>query len=374
MIDDLETPCVLIDRPRLQQNIRWVQERANAYNLKVRPHSKTHKCVEIARLQQEAGAVGITVAKTDEALVFLRAGIQSVTIAYPLVVESKLDRLLPAAGEVGSELRLVVDSPTGAEAISRAATRHAATIPVFVKIDVGLHRCGLREDDPQLLELAQKIEQHPFLKLAGLLSHAGHAYGAQDAAEVRQIAHEEAGILHRVRDQLERDGIPVPEVSVGSTPTVLASDCYDAITEIRPGNYVFMDRTPLRLGLIEPERIALSVLATVVSSNSDYLIIDAGSKTFSSDRGAHGIAGVEGFGLAYPVEHFQDTGHEIVIVKLSEEHGFIARNGVDLPIGAKVRVIPNHACAVANLTEMYMVVEQDRVVDQWTVAARGKVR
>ena len=370
----IETPCVLLDETRLKNNIQLIAEIATAQNVCVRPHIKTHKCFDILRLQIDAGAVGITASKTDEALMFINNGVESVTIAYPLVVDSKLDRLIQACRSRDVDLRLIADSFAGVEAISRVAKRYDTKVNIFLKIDVGLHRCGLTEDDPLLMELANAINHDPSLNFLGLLSHAGHAYGVPTADDVRQIAREECQIMDRVRRQLEHNGIEVKEISVGSTPTVLASDSYDGITEIRPGNYAFMDRTPLRLELIEPNQIALSVLATVVSANSDYFIVDTGSKVLSSDLGAHGIAGMNGYGLAYPVDKFEDKAYETVVLKLSEEHGFVERRNFEIPIGSKIRVIPNHSCVAANLADTYTVIRDDEVIDQWEIHARGKVR
>ena len=373
-LDQIETPAMLLDAARLRHNMRAIQELANLHKLHLRPHIKTHKCLEIARLQLEEGAVGITAAKTDEALPFVQDGVPSLTIAYPLVSDAKLDRLIQACQRHGTDLRLVVDSAAGKQAITRAGQRHGARIGVFLKIDVGLHRCGLDPDDPLLPQLAQELRADSALDFCGILAHAGHVYGARDRAAAQDTARQELEILARVRQELEGSGIEVAEVSIGSTPTVLAAASFAGATELRPGNYVFMDRTPLRLGLIEDERIALSVLATVVSSNADYLIIDSGSKTLSSDQGAHGIAGMKGYGLAYPTDRFQDKEAEMVVAKLSEEHGFVERKGCDLSVGSQVRIVPNHSCTVANLLDPYLVVHDGRVVDQWQVAARGQVR
>ena len=370
---DLETPHILLDQDRLQANIQLIQNIANARGINVRPHIKTHKCLELARQQIDAGAVGITSSKVNEALVFINDGIRSVTVAYPLVVASKLDRLIAAAKAHDVDLRLIVDSPAGVDAIAQVAGRHQKQISIFVKIDVGLHRCGLSEDDPGVIELTQKILQEPALNFVGLLSHAGHVYGAKDGDAARQIAQEECQIMNRARKKLESNGIKVSEVSIGSTPTILANDNYDGITEIRPGNYVFMDRTPLRLDLIGLDQIAFSVLATVVSQNSDYFIIDTGSKTLSSDQGAHGIAGMEGFGLAYPVDRFEDKNYEMGVAKLSEEHGFVERKDFDLPVGSTIRLIPNHSCVVANLLDTYTVLKDGQITEQWDIVARGHV-
>ena len=370
---ELETPNILLDLGRLQVNIQLIQNIASQRGVNVRPHIKTHKCLEIARQQINAGAVGITASKVDEALVFINNGISSVTVAYPLVVASKLDRLIAAAHAHDVDLRLIVDSPTGENAIGKTAEKHQKQISIFLKIDVGLHRCGLTEDDSGLVELVQKIVQEPALNFVGLLSHAGHTYGAENMDAARAIAKEECEILMRVRNNLESVGIEVSEVSVGSTPGTLASDSYDGITEIRPGNYVFMDRMPLRLKLIELNQIALSVLATVVSQNSDYFIIDAGSKTLSSDKGAHGMSGMEGFGLAYPANRFEDKDYKMIVAKLSEEHGFVLRKDFNLEIGAKLRLVPNHSCVVANLLDTYTVLKDGHITEQWEIAARGRV-
>ena len=370
---DLETPHILLDQDRLQANIQLIQDIGNTRGVNVRPHIKTHKCLELARQQIDAGAVGITSSKVDEVLVFINNGIRSVTVAYPLVVDSKLDRLIAAARAHDVDLRLIVDSTAGVNAIAQVAGRHQKQISIFLKIDVGLHRCGLTEDDPGLVELVQKVVQEPALNFVGLLSHAGHTYGADDADAARKIAQEECKIMNRVRKRLESNGIEVSEVSVGSTPGTLASDSYDGITEIRPGNYIFMDRMPLRLKVIELNQIALSVLATVVSQNSDYFIIDAGSKTLSSDQGAHGMPGMEGFGLVYPADRFEDTDHEMIVTRLSEEHGVVIRKDFDLETGSKVRLVPNHSCVVANLLDTYAVLKDGQIVEQWDVDARGQV-
>lgn len=372
MLAALETPVVLVEHSRLMENIRWARELSRQHGVALRPHVKTHKCLEIARLQMEEGAVGITASKTDEALAFITAGVPSVTVAYPIVDQAKAARLLGAAREHGTDLRVVVDGEEGLACLSRAAARTDMPIGVYIEVDVGLRRCGLKEEDPRLMQLAERVRASSSVRLHGLLSHAGHAYGARDAEEVRAIAAEECAILGRVRRRLERAGIPVPEVSVGSTPTVLASESYEGITEIRPGNYVFMDRTPVRLGLVGVERVALTVLATVVSANEGFFIIDAGSKVLSSDLGAHGTGGGTGFGLAFAAERPLGSGAVLEIEKLSEEHGFVKRGGADLAVGSRLRVIPNHACPVVNLADELVVVNGE--ITRWPVMARGRVR
>lgn len=371
--EDIETPAVIVDRPVMEANIQAMQTLAHRHGLRLRPHIKTHKSLAIAGLQMAAGACGVTAAKVDEAIPFIKDGVGSLTLAQPQLIGSKLDRLLEAAKLQDCDLRLVVDSREGLELLASKAADHRYPVGVFVKIDVGLHRCGCRADDPLVANLAGRIQQHPQLALRGLLAHAGHAYGAADRCAVAAIAEDERRTLLAAARRLEAAGLPVPEISVGSTPTVLAAERFDGITEIRPGNYVFMDRTPLRLGLIDRGQIALSVLTTVISGNPHYWIIDAGSKTFSSDSGAHGSGTGADFGCGWPVAQFGDPSFALTLVRLSEEHGFIPRADGDLALGSRIRVLPNHACPVVNLTPALVMIDSDTVAE-WPVEARGRVR
>lgn len=369
----IDTPAVVLDQEKLEANIRRIQALADRHGVKLRPHAKTHKSIRIARMQLDAGAVGLTAAKPEEARVFLQAGVPSVTLAYPLIAPAKLSRLLAWAADAGSDLNLIVDSREGLTRLTETVTTSGIRPGVFIKIDVGLHRCGLSEEDPRILELARAAHQHSSLRFLGLLSHAGHAYGAGDAETVGKIAEAERRQMLRIRDRLVKKGIPVPEISIGATPTVLAAQRFDGVTEIRPGNYVFLDRTPVRQGLAEADAVALTVVASVVSRNSDYLVIDTGSKTLSSDQGAHGTPGGSGFGIGQPLDDFGGPDGWFQIERLSEEHGLIPRSQADLPLGARVRIIPNHACPVANLAGVYHVVG-NRGAETWPVDAAGMVR
>lgn len=370
---DVETPAVVIDRERLLANLDRVAGIATRHGVRLRPHVKTHKCLEIAHLQLERGAVGITASKVDEALVFIAQGLKSVTVAYPLVDPRKVHRLLTAARDYDTDLRVTVDSSHGVEVLAQVATELGVPVGVFLEIDVGLRRCGVAEDSPELVQLERLIAGRSNLHFLGLLSHAGHAYGSADRAGVELIAAEECAILRRVRGTLENAGIEVAEVSIGSTPTVLASVDYAGITEIRPGNYVFMDRTPVRLGLATLEQVALTVVATVVSRNDAFLITDAGSKVLSSDLGAHGTGSAGGFGVAFPLDGAPVGAAGLNVAKLSEEHGFIERTA-DIPVGTRLRIVPNHACPVVNLADELLVLSDECLIARWRVAARGCVR
>jgi D-serine deaminase-like pyridoxal phosphate-dependent protein len=371
-LSQFETPRVLLDHARLVRNIEWAQALAQRHQLTLRPHIKTHKSLEIAKMQLSHGASGITCAKPDEALVFIRNCVPSVTVAYPVIHPAKLERLLGAARENATDLRMVVDSDENVAALSDAAAKSGMVIPVYVEIDVGLHRCGVREDEPRLVPLVKSVVDSDVLRFVGILSHAGHAYGASGEEEARRIARQECEQMIRIQHLLSRHRIPVQEVSIGSTPTILANDSYAGITELRPGNYVFMDLLPLRLHLIKADQIALSILATVVSANTDFFIIDAGSKVLSSDSGAHGTISAAGYGVAFELMDYEAQQKPLSVTRLSEEHGFVRRDGRHLKVGSLLRILPNHACPVVNLAESYLVLKNGKP-ETWKVDARARV-
>ena len=369
----LETPAVVVDRSVLEANLQAMQRIARQAGLRLRPHAKTHKCVTIARLQMALGACGLTAAKVDEALVFMHAGVPSITLAHPQVSAAKLDRLLAGAGATGCDLGLIVDSPEGLALLQARTAALGVRVGAYLKVDVGLHRCGLAADDPRCTMLAAGMTQAPGIDFRGLLSHAGHVYGAQDRQEAGRIAEEERQQMVGLAARLEAAGLRVAEISVGATPTVLAANDFAGVTEIRPGNYVFLDRACLQMGLAAESQIALWILTTVVSQNAHFAIVDAGAKTLSSDRGAHGRESAEGFGLAYPLDRARAVPAPLVVTRLSEEHGFIPRPPGGLPIGSRLRLLPNHACAVANLTRQLTVVD-GATCTLWPVEAAACVR
>ncbi|MCA1944190.1 MAG: alanine racemase [Desulfovibrio sp.] len=385
----LETPAVLVDRARLDANIHRMQAKAAALGVALRPHAKSHKSVEVARLQLAAGAVGLTVATVEEACAFLQAGISSLTMAYPQPQSAKLDRCMALAIAQGAELQFVADGLPVLTALADAAARHPRSAAnahgdsrwgVFLKVDVGLGRCGVAPESGVLVELAQAISRFPALRLAGILSHAGHAYAAADRQGVAAIAGDETLKMALARMRLEDAGFPPPVVSVGATPTALAAESFPGQQELRPGNYVFLDLQAVRLGLATLDDPALWVLATVVSRNWKYCILDAGSKTLSSDAGPHGMilpadadadADLPRHGLAFPLR-LESPGDAdgYPIVKLSEEHAFMVHHGIGPRVGEQVRILPAHACSVANLTEQLTVIHTDGRLEAWPVLAR----
>jgi D-serine deaminase-like pyridoxal phosphate-dependent protein len=275
----------------------------------------------------------------------LENGLFPVTLAYPLTDVDTVKQLLDAAPEENA-IRFIADSLAVIETIVEAARRSGRKATVFLKVNVGLNRCGVDPTDASAIALASMIDRHPSLIFAGLLSHAGHAYGAAEPERIRAIAATEREILLELRRKLEAAGIVVPVISVGSTPTILANAGFEGIDEIRPGNYVFYDLTAVRLGLVKRNELALGVAARIISVNSHYAIANVGSKTLSSDLGAHGTSGTSTYGEAWVL----DRREPLRVMKLSEEHAFLEPAGQPLEIGTAVLILPNHSCPVANLS------------------------
>ena len=366
-LSELPTPQVLIDRQRLENNIDHVQQMASAAGMRLRPHAKTHKSPDVAKMQIARGAVGICCAKIGEAEVFADAGIADIRLPYP-VNPSNAPRLLPLLDR--ASISIIVDDLDVARGWSDVMTATGRTLDVLVKVDVGFHRCGIDPDaDP--LGFVQQIASLPNLRLRGLLSHAGHGYHAASEDELCAVAQQEVETLTRIRDGAARSGISLDEVSVGATPTLRHSVRQRGVTELRPGNYVYFDRTQLALGAARLDDCALTVLATVVARHPGRIVLDSGSKTLTNDT-ARGISTAPGYGAVLTAAGEIDPA--LVIERLSEEHATVRTVGdTALRPGDRVRVLPNHACTVSNLVDIVRLVEGEIVVDSLPVAARGRI-
>jgi D-serine deaminase-like pyridoxal phosphate-dependent protein len=369
-LQDLPTPQVVIDHARLTANISRAQELANAAGVALRPHAKTHKSPVIASWQIERGAVGVCCAKLGEAEVFVDAGIRNLRLPYP-VNPSNASRVLALMDR--ATISIIVDHLDVARGWSDAMQRAGRTLDVLIKVDVGFHRCGI-DPDGDALGFIQKISSMPGLRLRGLLSHAGHGYGANSEQELCEVAQREAETLTSLRDKATASGIRLEELSVGATPTLRFSARQRGLSELRPGNYVYFDRTQVALDAASLDDCALTVLATVVSKHPGRIILDCGSKTLTNDQ-ARGISKVPGYGavLVSP-ESPRAVDESLSIERLSEEHATVRVTGsTALEPGDRVYVVPNHACVVSNLVDAVRLVEGDRVIDTLPVAARGKI-
>jgi D-serine deaminase-like pyridoxal phosphate-dependent protein len=374
---DLRTPAVLVDRMRARRNIDRMQAAATARGIRLRPHAKTHKSPVIARWQIERGAAGICCAKLGEAEVFADAGIKDIRIPYPLS-PANADRLIALAPR--TRLSFVVDHQSVAAAWSRALHAAAVTVDVLVKVDVGFHRCGIDASVESAVPFIREVANLPGLRFRGLLSHAGHAYHATSEAHLQDIAAAEARTLVALAAAARAAGVTIKELSAGCTPTARYSLQQDGLTEYRPGNFVYFDRTQVGLGAATLDDCALTVLARVVSAPSrDRIVLDAGSKALSSDA-ARGFQPAAGYGLACaaaPGSQPSDTMQvrpNLVIERLSEEHATVRVTNGDpgLAPGDVVRIVPNHSCVVSNLVDQAWLVDGAEVC-ALPIAARGRI-
>ena len=362
MFEDLDTPSVLLDLDRLEVNIARMSAIAREAGVALRPHAKSHKLPQIAELQLTAGAVGLTVAKLGEAEVFVGHGVDDVFVAYPLWGETKWRRLCELS--VRARVSVSLDSQEAVVGLGEAASARGLEIPVRVELDTGFQRCGV-PDAGAVVALARRIAETPGVAFDGLMSFAGQSYEQRTAAEIDGVANDDAELLLAAAEALRQAGLFVSTVSAGGTPTARQMAAVAGITEIRPGAYALSDRDQAALGWGSTDDCALTVLTTVVSRPSPTrAVIDAGSKTLSSDTS------------------FQDAGFgvdvkrpEVRIRAVTEEHGMLdVPPGLDLPLGERLRVIPNHGCGTINMHDQVVVVSGDQVIDTWSVEARARVQ
>jgi D-serine deaminase-like pyridoxal phosphate-dependent protein len=385
---DLPTPQVVVDRSRLLSNIARAQQLASSAGMRLRPHAKTHKSPIVAQMQIERGAAGICCAKVGEAEVFAAAGIRDIRLPYP-VNPSNAARVLALMKQAA--ISIIVDHLEVARGWSAVMQKTKRTLDVLVKVDVGFHRCGIDPGSGALPFIAS-VASMPGLRLRGLLSHAGHGYHAGSEEELESVARQEAETLAALKTKAARAGIPLDEISVGATPTLRFSAKQTGITELRPGNYVYFDRTQVALGAAALDDCALTVLASVVSAPApDRIIFDSGSKTLTNDQargitngpGARGPreAGPEGRGPRSELEGYGVVLTEdgridetLTITRLSEEHATVRVNGsTRLRPGDRVRIVPNHSCVVSNMVDEIQLVDGDSIVATIPIAARGKI-
>ncbi len=359
MLDSLPTPTLLLERARLAANISRMQAVCDAHGVELWPHVKTHKTVEIARMQLAAGAAGLTCAKLGEAEALLPCGVRRVFVAHSLVDVLHAPRLRALADHL-DELIVAATSEAQAEALERVLARTDLRLPVFLAVDTGLAREGARTED-DVLRLAAFIARQRHLELRGLYSHEGHAYQSapgDEAATARTIHERLTGLRDRLDD-------PSLALWPGCSVTAAAMAALPGVNAVRPGTYVFGDLSLAgRAAVMAWDDLVLTVLTTIVDRPApDLALLDAGSKTLSSDKTAGGIHG----------SLFDRRA--IHVSRLSEEHGWTTGPDVDqLRVGERVRIVPAHVCPVVNLADDVTVVDEaGGVVDTWRIAARGKV-
>jgi D-serine deaminase-like pyridoxal phosphate-dependent protein len=362
-VSELETPALVIDLDIMERNLARVADYARAHQLRLRPHTKTHKSPEVGRLQLASGAVGLTVAKVGEAEVMLKADPPDLLVAYPVIGRAKLERLTAVARK--TRVTVALDSLFAARQLSEAACAAGVSVGVLAEVDVGMGRVGVSPGE-ELLQLAQGIQQLPRLSLEGITFYPGHIRdpGEQGSEEVKQLG----SLVESILCDFRRVGIALRIVSGGSTPTLFHSHQVNGLNEIRPGTYVYNDINTNRSGGCALEDCAASVLVTVVSTaRPGQIIVDGGSKTFSSDRLANSSENTFGLLVEAPESAFH---------RMNEEHGYvdIRRTGRDFAIGDRLHIIPNHICVAVNLHERVYGIRGEQVETVWEVEGRGKLQ
>jgi len=358
---ELETPALLLHVDVVERNLARMAERARRLGVALRPHAKTHKCPELGKRQMAHGAVGLTVATLAEAEAFIAAGITDLTWAFPIDATH-----IPHARRLGARatLRVVTDDLATARALAGSG------LHVWLKVDCGYHRAGVDPASPYALDVARELAREDGLVFDGLLSHSGHAYKTASRAEAAQVAESERETMVRCAQRLRVAGLVVRGISVGSTPAMVAAEDLTGVTEARPGNYIFYDRTMVLIGACEPDDVGVSVLASVVSHQpgGDHFVIDAGALALSKDTGPAHLNLPPAFGAV--------RGHPaLTVASLSQEHG-VVRGPADalaeqFPVGARIEIVPNHSCLTVAHFDEYHVMRDGRIIDRWRIA-RGR--
>jgi D-serine deaminase-like pyridoxal phosphate-dependent protein len=359
-LDTLETPAAIVDLDRMERNLARAADYAAAHSLALRPHVKTHKAPNVAAQQLRLGARGVTCATPFEAEV-MAAVCDDLLVAYPPVGAPRARRV--AALPAGVRVTVALDSAPAIAAAAEAARAARRSLGVYVELDLGMHRVGVSGADA-VVDLARRIAAESSLEFRGIAFYPGHVREPVDAQ--RDKLREIGDGLSRTLDALARAGLPAAVVSGGSTPTLWSSHEIPGVTEIRPGTYVYNDRTTAAVGACAWEDCALTVLATVVSTAvPGQAVIDAGTKALGREP-MRGVPG-EGFG--------QVVGHpEVLVARMSEEHGILdlGQSGWRPVVGERVQVIPNHVCIVVHLNDLIYGVRGGAVETSWPVAARGR--
>ncbi len=367
-LGSIKTPSLFLDIERVRRNAERMSEVALRTNVRLRPHIKTHKCIEVARLQTAGHNDAITVSTLAEARAFSKHGFDDITYAVPIELGKCEDSI--EIRKDGVKLNVLTDDAETAKALDEAAGKAGVRFDVFVKIDCGTHRVGVEPHTAEAVEIPQTISDAKNLNFAGILTHAGHSYDVKGRDAILEVARHERDVMVELAERLRHLSIEVPTVSIGSTPTMSLIDHLEGIDEIRPGNYIFYDNYQATLGSCSFEDTALTVLAAVVHRDlsRNKLVIDAGGIALSKDRGPVGLDPTCGYGRVLDVDGNQ-TG--LRVTGLSQEHGeIVASDGAAIDrfsVGDRVRVLANHSCMTAAQHSHYNVIENGEIVDQWEI-------
>jgi D-serine deaminase-like pyridoxal phosphate-dependent protein len=365
----LETPCLLLDVDRLRANCARMLERTAKLGVKLRPHLKTAKSLDVARIATGDGLPSITVSTLKKAECFAEAGYRDILYAAGAVPQ-KFAHVARIQRSTGCDLMLVTDALSVARAAADFAAANDVVLSFLIEIDCGEHRSGLPPTDPTVVEVARTIAASPKLRLRGVMTHAGHSYGTDDPREVAAIASVERDAAVTAASAIRGAGLPCEIVSVGSTPTVLHADHLAGVTEARAGIYMVWDLAQLSRNMCREDEIAVSVLASVIGHNRQgrAIILDAGALALSKDVGANRFLPDAGYGYVCDARTLARHGR-LAVDNVHQEHGTVAVDDETwferLPVGSLVRVLPNHACITCAAHDVYAVVQGGAVIDRW---------
>jgi D-serine deaminase-like pyridoxal phosphate-dependent protein len=367
-LQTLKTPCLILDIERVRKNAEKISEIALKNNVRLRPHIKTHKCVEVAKIQTAKHNGAVTVSTLAEAWAFSKHGFNDFTYAVP-IEPGKFAEIIEIV-KSGVKLNVITDDAEIPPALNQAAKNADVKINVFLEIDCGDHRSGVAPDSLKALEIAKFISNSSNLNFAGILTHAGHSYQARTVAEIAKVAAEERDIMVGLAEKLRSENIEVSCVSIGSTPTINHVNHLRGIDEIRPGNYIFFDAFQATLGSCSFADCALTVLAAVTHRGFEQkkIIVDAGAIALSKDRGAVLFDENCGYGRVLDLD-----GNELGlrVNSVSQEHGVIKVENEELleklKVGSRVRILANHSCLSAAQHTHYHILENGEIVDKWEI-------
>lgn len=364
-MQNLNTPSLILDLERVRRNAERMSDIAHSNNVRLRPHVKTHKCIEVARIQTDGHDGAITVSTLAEALAFAKRGFNDITYAVP-VERGKFNDAIEIL-KSGTKLNLLTDDAETVKALDTAAINAGVNFDVFVKIDCGTHRVGVDPESEEAITIPRLLSDASNLNFAGILTHAGHSYDAKTKDGITDVARHERDSMVELATRIGRQGMAVPTVSIGSTPTMSTVDHLDSVDEIRPGNYIFYDGFQATLGSCSFDDTALTVITAVIHKSGKRLVVDAGAIALSKDRGPVGLDPGCGYGHVLDSDG-NETGMRVT--GLSQEHGEIesSDDAFDrFKVGDRVRILANHSCLTAAQHSHYNVMENGEIVDRWEI-------
>lgn len=369
-LNSIETPALILDREKVQNNISRMESHLKSMHVSLRPHGKTAKNIDVINMFQKGRISGITVSTLKEAEYYFSNGITDIVYAVGIAPQ-KLDRVFRLISQ-GARITIILDSLAQADSAANAAQHYKTEIPVLIEIDSDGHRSGVDPDSPFLLHLGRYLDAAPYIDFMGVLTHAGESYSCSTAEEIRQMAEMERRQAVLCAERLKEAGIPCRIISVGSTPTAALSRGFQGVTEVRAGVFMFQDLVMAGLQVCSVDDIAVSVLATVIGHKKErnWIIVDAGWSALSRDRGTAAQHTDQGYGLVCGTSGQPVSG--LIVSSVFQEHGVIThRENKSIildrfPIGRRVRILPNHACATATSFDRYYVADASvTVVDEW---------